>query len=505
MSSRTSRSALRGALLGSLVAIAAAAHAGAEEPAAVQRQLDAQSELIRKQEESLERQRQMLEAQSRQMAEMADRLRRVEDEASATKLAPVAAAGPSTPDPGVAADDNSDPWGSWVGGRGFMLADTQFGSLDISAYALVRYVNQLPPHPDFVNHLGVKKEIDTRNDIYFHRSLIWLRGWMYSEKMKYNLTLWTVNPIHGTGDAIALIGSLGYEFNERFNLYAGVNGNPGVRSLHGSHPYWLGFDRMMGEEFFRPGFTQGIWANGELADRVYYTLMVGNNISTIGISAQQISRDLAYSGSLTWMPTTDEFGPRGGSGDFEDHQQLATRFGVFFTHARDSRGNQSNISSPESTQIRISDSTLLFETGSLAPGVTVEKADYDMVSMDAGVKYKGFFLQGELYYRRLSEFNVSGGPTPMSDIEDYGFQVQTAYMLVPKKLESYLFTSYIFGEFNDPWEVGGGFNYFPFETRDVRINLHTIFVDRSAASSSFGYYVGGLRGPIVSIGTGLMF
>jgi hypothetical protein len=314
-----------------------------------------------------------------------------------------------------------------------------------------------------------------------------------------------VNAIHGTGDAIALIGSLGYEFNDHFNIYAGVNGVPGVRSLHGSHPFWLGSDRIMAEEFFRPGFTNGVWMNGEIVDRLFYSLMVGNNISTIGISAAQISRDLSYAGSLTWMPTTGEFGPRTGVGDFEDHQDPATLFELSFTHARESRGNQATISTPEATQIRLSDSTLLFETGSLAPGVTVEDADYDMAAFAAGFKYKGFFLQGEYYYRRLSQFDTSGGAVPMSDIEDHGFNIQTSYMVLPKKLETYLFTSYIFGEFSEPWEVGGGLNYFPYGTRNLRINLHTLFVDHSAASSSFGYYIGGLRGPIVSLGAGLMF
>ena len=102
------------------------------------------------------------------------------------------------------------------------------------------------------------------------------------------------------------------------------------------------------------------------------------------------------------MPTTGEYGPRSGSGDFEEHEDVATLFGLSFTHARDSRGTSASNSSPESTQIRLSDSLLLFETGSLAPGVTVEKADYDMIAAVAGVKYQGVWLQGEYYYRRLS-------------------------------------------------------------------------------------------------------
>jgi hypothetical protein len=335
--------------------------------------------------------------------------------------------------------------------------------------------------------------------------LIWLRGWMYSEKLKYNLTLWTVNPIHGSGDAFALIGLLGYEFNRKFNLFVGINGLPGVSTLQGSHPYWLGGDRIMAEEFFRPGFTQGIWASGEIVDRLKYMVMVGNNLSTLGISAGQLSRDLAYSGVLWWEPTTGEFGPRAGSGDFEHHEQLATRFGLHFTWARESRQTQTTASSPEETQVRLSDSLLFYQTGALAPGVTVDEADFMLTAVNAGLKYKGFWLKGEYFYRRLADFDTLGGVAPMSDIEDHGFALQTSYMLMPKKLETYLFTSYIFGEFNEPWEVGGGLNYFPYGTRDLRINLHTMFVDRSAASSSFGYYAGGLRGPIVSLGAGLMF
>ncbi len=488
----------------SLLAIVPLAATAAEDLSALQHQVDAQSEVIRKQEESLAKQREMLETQSQQMTEMADRLRQVEDGQAEAKLAPVAAA-PAGPAPGITDEERELHWGSWVGGRGFVVGETPYGSLDISAYALVRYVNQLPPQTEFTTHLGETRDVNTRNDLYFHRSLIWFRGWMYSEKLRYNLTLWTVNAIHGTGDAIALIGSLGYEFNDHFAIYAGVNGVPGVRSLHGSHPYWLGSDRIMAEEFFRPGFTNGVWVTGEIVDRLNYILMVGNNISTIGISASQISRDLAFSGSLTWMPTTGEFGPRTGVGDFEDHQDAATLFELSFTHSREFRGNQATISSPEATQIRLSDSTLLFETGSLAPGVTVDNADYDMLSGAAGFKYKGFFLQGEYYYRRLSEFDTSGGPLPMSDVVDHGFNVQASYMLLPKKLETYAFTSYIFGEFNEPWEVGGGLNYYPFATRDVRLNLHTLYVDRSAASSSFGYYIGGLRGTIVALGAGMMF
>ena len=48
---------------------------------------------------------------------------------------------------------------------------------------------------------------------------------------------------------------IGYQFTRQFSVYAGLNGLPGTRSLQGSHPYWLGHDRVMADEFFRPYFS----------------------------------------------------------------------------------------------------------------------------------------------------------------------------------------------------------------------------------------------------------
>ena len=57
-----------------------------------------------------------------------------------------------------------------------------------------------------------------------------------------------------------------------------------------------------------------------------------------------------------------------------------------------------------STLLKLADSLNVFDTGSLAPGVTVEYVNYRLLSFDAGMKYKGFFLQAEFYNRWLDEF-----------------------------------------------------------------------------------------------------
>src|SRR5262249_35122335 len=155
-------------------------------------------------------------------------------------------------------------------------------------------------------------------------------GWFLDPKFKYFTFVWTVNDT----TQVAVGGSLSYDFNKYFTLGLGFNALPGTRSLQGSHPYWTSYDRVMADEFFRPYFTQGPFGSGQLAPRLYYKWMVGNNLSTLGIKATQLTRELNGAVSLTWMPTTGEFGPRGAFGDFENHEKFATRFGGAFTWSR---------------------------------------------------------------------------------------------------------------------------------------------------------------------------
>ncbi len=76
---------------------------------------------------------------------------------------------------------------------------------------------------------------------------------MVDPKLIYTIFLWTVN----TTDQNAIFANIGYQFSRKFSLYGGIAGNPGSRSLLGSHPYWLGHDRVMADEFFRPFFGRG--------------------------------------------------------------------------------------------------------------------------------------------------------------------------------------------------------------------------------------------------------
>jgi len=50
-----------------------------------------------------------------------------------------------------------------------------------------------------------------------------------------------------------------------------------------------------------------------------------------------------------------------------------------------------------------------------------------------------------------------------------------------------------------------GMNFFPFDTRNHRVNVQVIEVDRSPASSLFGFYVGGQKGTTVSAAMSVFF
>jgi hypothetical protein len=393
-----------------------------------------------------------------------------------------------------------ESWGSIDPGKGFLVAQTDYGSLSVSAYVLARYINQLPTDQNFTDHLGRTSKLDTRQDIQLHRILLSFLGFIYIPKLEYNVTVWTVN---STGQ-VAIIATLGYKFHKRFNLFTGITGNAGTRSMLGSHPYWLAPDRVMADEFFRPGFTSGIWATGELFPKLNYKAMLGNNLSILGINATELTRSFAPSLSVWWTPTTGEFGPRGAYGDYERHEKLATRFGFSTIHSRESRFNDLAQRSPDNTQVRISDGLLFFETGALADSVTVIDADFDLLSLDAGIKYKGFFLQTEYYFRRLSKFNTDG-PVPISSIFDHGFYIQASYTILPKVIELYLATSQVFGEFRNSNEYLGGMNYYPADTRNFRVNAHVIKVNRSPTGSTFGYYLAGQKGIILSLASSVFF
>ena len=78
---------------------------------------------------------------------------------------------------------------------------------------------------------------------------------------------------------------------------------------------------------------------------------------------------------LYWMPTTGEFGPGTGFGDYEYHEKLATLLGVHFTYSREDAQEQPGVNAFENSQIRLSDGTLLFAPNAFNTGGHDQQGD----------------------------------------------------------------------------------------------------------------------------------
>ncbi len=157
---------------------------------------------------------------------------------------------------------------------------------------------------------------------------------------------------------------------------------------------------------------------------------------------------------------------------------------------------QNSAGGPDNTTLRLADSVNVFETGALATGVTVDRVDYRILSFDAGMKYKGFFLQTEIYNRWLDNFKADGA-LPVGSIHDTASMCRRRSSRCRRSSKLYGATSQIYGDktagFGNSSEYLVGMNYYPFNTRNHRLNMQVIDVNGSPVSSAFGYYVGGQR------------
>jgi hypothetical protein len=396
--------------------------------------------------------------------------------------------------------------GEFTPGKGFLMVKNDFASLNISIYASARWLNQLSKDSTWQDHQGRTLEFDGRNDIYWQRAMIWFTGYLTSPKLTYMATVWTVTTTQQT----LVYGNIKYTFNKHLTLGMGIMPNACVRSLQGPFPFFASTDRTMAEDALRGGFTNGVFAVGEVIPRLRYTVGLGNNLSILGVKAANLTRRFSKSGSLTWMPTTGEFGPRGGNGDFEHHEKLATRFGVSYCHSRENRFNNVGTPSPDNTQVRMSDGLLFFEKDAFVQGLTVVEADFDQTSIDIGFKYKGLGIHTEFYHRTLSDIDavddqLQPAVSPLAKVTDMGYTFQVLYMLVPKTVCIYGVNSMLIDEFErNPYEIGGGVNLYLTKSRSWRINAQAMHIVKSAGGGTFGLYNSGQTGTTLTIGTDIL-
>jgi hypothetical protein len=411
-------------------------------------------------------------------------------------VAPPPAAAPvasTTAGLGEVAEEGAENWGRYEGGKGLVLARSGLGELDFSVFTYARYLNQQALEDTYTDAFGRTRTLDLRNDIQFQKLTLNFKGWLFDPAFRYLFYAWTSNTSQGQDAQVVLAGNLSYRFNDALSIASGIGALPSTRTTNYTFPNWLRVDnRTIADEYFRGSYTSGIWAWGALAEGFKYRVMVGNNLSQLGVDAGELDSNLnTVSGALWWMPTTGEYGPGDGFGDFEGHDELATLVGVNFTRSREDAQNQPGVNDFENSQIRLSDGTLIFQADPFGTGTQVNKATYQMAAMNAGLKYRGYSLDGEYYWRRVDSFKATG-PMPFDEMNDHGFQLQGSAMLVPGSLQAYVSGSKIFGEYGDPWDAALGLNWFPMQRRELRVNVQGLYLDRSPVGyASVPFIVGG--------------
>jgi hypothetical protein len=367
----------------------------------------------------------------------------------------------------------------------------------------VRYLNTLSANDTFTDHLGVVREVHKRNDITVNRSMFVFNGYVFDKRARYNLTVWT----SAGAASIVVAGNIGWQFNKALTITGGYTGVPGSRSLVNTFPFFTATDRTLADNFFRPSFTQGVWANGEPLKNVHYLAFVGNGLNTLNISATKIDTNLLVSGSVWWEPL-GAYGPpsraRNMYDDYFESRKLRIRLGTAFTRSREDRFSNLDQSSPENTSLHNSDGVLTFSTGAFAPGVTVDKALYRMWAIDGGMKWNGLAINGQYYFRWLNDFEADG-PLPLSSTFDHGFELSGGQFVVPKKLMLYVRGSAVFGQFGNSHEYAGGLKWHFLPTERLWLNAELMRVMRVPYSGGFTPYTAGMTGWVPMVQTVIAF
>ena len=367
----------------------------------------------------------------------------------------------------------------------------------------IRYLNTTSSPTTFTDHLGNVREVHNRNDITVNRSMFILGGYIFDKRVRYSLTVWT----SAGAASIVVAGNIGWQFNKHLTLMGGYTGVPGSRSLVNTFPYYTSTDRSMADNFFRPGFTQGVWATGELWKGFNYIAFVGNSLNTLSITANKIDTKLLLAGSVWWEPLGGYAEPGKSVNMYDDYfakKKVRIRLGTSFTRSPEDRFSNLDQSSPDNTAIYNSDGVLAFSTGAFAPGVTLDTALYKMWAIDGGLKYNGLAINGQYFMRWLGNF-VTDAPILEKSTFDHGYELSASHFVVPKKVAVYARGSQVFGHFGDSSEYGVGVKWHFLPTERLWLNGELMRVNRAPYSGAFTPYTAGMNGWVPMVQTIIAF
>ena len=100
----------------------------------------------------------------------------------------------------------SQGFGRYVPGRGFKVAETDKGELNVDVYTVVRYLNQRALDNTYTDSFGNTRSVKQRQDIQVNKAIVFFQGWLMSPQFIYSAYVWTTNTSQGLPAQVVLAG-----------------------------------------------------------------------------------------------------------------------------------------------------------------------------------------------------------------------------------------------------------------------------------------------------------
>lgn len=329
----------------------------------------------------------------------------------------------------------------------------------------------------WTDNAGITRPVRNRSAFDVERARLVLSGYALDERLTYFVQL------DGDTDGSHAVDFFDYwwawECSDRFQIQMGKRKVPGSRQwLLGARRTRL-VDRPMACDFFRPDRTVGIFGVGQMGDRGHYELMVGNGYRTANLPNSVTDDRLTYA-MTNYFDLGGDYG--GQLVDYDFSCEPLIRFGHSFVYSP--QGDEaSGTPLGEATFLRLTDGTVLTQTGALAPGVTVSEFDIYLYSVDFAAKWRGWSLDAEAYFRWIEDIRGNGA-LPVNDLFQRGFFVEGGCFLVPKKLDFNVRYSQINGFYGDSTEYAIGSNWYPLDTHKMKLTLDVTKLDGSSLNNT---------------------
>jgi hypothetical protein len=336
--------------------------------------------------------------------------------------------------------------------------------LNVNLWTQFRYHGFARDVESWTDNAGVTRPVDNRNAFDIERARFVFSGHALDERLTYFLQL------DGDTDGAHLVDFFDYwwswAFSDRFEVQMGK------RKVTASRQWLLGarhtrfIDRPMACDFFRPDRTVGIFGVGRIGETGHYEIMVGNGYADANVPNSETDNRFTFAATNYF----DVFGDFGNPlVDYDQTSEPLVQIGhsfVFSPNAANTLGSPRE----ESNFVRLSDGTRLTQLGALAAGVTVSDFDVYFYGIDTAMKWQGWSMNAEVFFRWIEQLQGNGG-LAVDDLFQRGFYVEGGRFIVPQTLDVNLRYSQVSGQFGNGAEYAVGLNWYPLDSSRMKVSL----------------------------------